>query len=112
MPFNQELAARVRVALAFLPQVEEKKMFRGLCFLVNEKMCVGVSGENLMCRFDPNRQEEITRRPGFTEMKMKGRLYAGYGYINPDHIKSEQELKFYLKLCLDFNPQAKSSKKK
>ena len=61
MPYNENLADRLREYLAEIPniEVEEKKMFRGLAFLVNDKMCVNVSGDNLMCRFDPDMEEEM-----------------------------------------------------
>ena len=57
MSYDTKLADRVREYLNEVAdiQIEEKKMFSGLAFLVNEKMCVNVSGENLMCRFDHHR---------------------------------------------------------
>jgi hypothetical protein len=53
MAFNTTLANRIREHLSEFTElkVEEKKMFRGLTFMVNDKMCISVSGENLMCRF-------------------------------------------------------------
>ena len=65
MPYNEELANRIREKLQHLPKVEEKKMFRGLTFMVNDKMCISVSGERLMCRFDPALHETIAERPGY-----------------------------------------------
>jgi hypothetical protein len=55
MAYDLKLAERIREYLARLPnlKVEEKKMFSGLAFMVNGKMCVNVSGENMMCRVDP-----------------------------------------------------------
>jgi TfoX/Sxy family transcriptional regulator of competence genes len=80
MAYNTKLADRVREYLAHVPniQIEEKKMFGGLAFMVNRKMCVNVSGENLMCRFDPSFQEEISKRKGFQTMIMKGKEYKGH----------------------------------
>ena len=53
MAYDTKLADRIREYLAEIPnlKIEEKKMFRGLTFMVNGKMCINVSGENLMCRF-------------------------------------------------------------
>jgi TfoX/Sxy family transcriptional regulator of competence genes len=45
MAYNTKLADRIREALAHLPDVEEKEMFRGVCFMVDGKMCVCVSGD-------------------------------------------------------------------
>ena len=112
MPYSEKLAKRIREALATIPKVEEKKMFRGMTFMVNGKMCVNVSGEELMVRFDPALQETIAEKNGFRTMIMKGRVYQGYGYVSQDVIKSKKDFDFWINLCLDFNSRAKSSKKK
>ena len=112
MAYNEKLADRIREALADLPKVEEKKMFRGVTFMVNGKMCVSVSGENLMVRFDPAFQNELAEKNGFEEMKMKDRIYKGYGYIHPEAIKTKKDFDYWVKLALDFNSKAKPSKKR
>lgn len=112
MPYNEKLAERLREALAHIPKVEEKKMFRGLAFLVNGKMCVNVSGEEMMCRFDPELQETLAKRKGFRTMVMKGRVYKGYGYVSQEGIQFKKNFEFWLNQCLAFNSKAKASKKK
>ena len=49
MAYNEDLANRIRKSLADhgIEDVEEKKMFRGLCFMVNGKMCVCASADEL-----------------------------------------------------------------
>lgn len=111
MAYDEKLADRIREALAHLPKVEEKKMFKGVAFMVNDKMCVNVSGDELMCRFDPELQEALLEKNGFRIMVMKGRTYKGYGYVSPEAIKSKKDFDFWVNLCLDFNSKAKSSKK-
>ncbi len=111
MAYDEKLADRLRVALAHLPRVEEKKMFRGVTFMVNNKMCVSVSGEELMCRFDPSLHEMLSERNGFRTVIMKGREYKGFGYVMQDAIKSKKDFEFWLNLCLEFNSKAKASKK-
>ena len=113
MAYDTKLAERVREYLAQTTdkQVKEKKMFGGLAFLVNDKMCVNVSGENLMCRFDPELREELSQKKGYQTVMMKGKEFKGYCYVTPEAIKTESDLDFWIKLCLSFNDQAKSSKK-
>ncbi|HUC82032.1 MAG TPA: TfoX/Sxy family protein [Flavisolibacter sp.] len=111
MPYNEKLAALVRKALAHLPNVEEKRMFSGLAFLVNDKMCVNVSGDELMCRFDPALHDSLYQKNGFRTMIMKGKELKGYGYVNEEVLKSEKEFAYWINLCLAFNSVAKSSKK-
>lgn len=111
MAYNEKLVERLREVLAHLPKVEEKKMFRGVTFMVNNKMCVCVSGEELMVRFDPALHETITEKNGFRTMIMKGREYKGFGYVAQEYIKSKKDFDFWINLCLEFNSRAKASKK-
>lgn len=114
MAYNTQLSDRVREYLAKLPhvEIEEKKMFGGLAFMVNGKMCVNVSGENLMCRFDPSRLEELAEKTGFMPVIMKGREYKGYCYVEPLGFSTKANFEFWMQLCLDYNRTAKSSKKR
>ena len=87
-------------------------MFRGLAFMVNGKMCVNVSGDNLMCRFDPALYNETAGKKGFQKMIMKGKELKGYCYVSPEGIKSKKDFEFWINTCLEFNKSAKASKKK
>lgn len=114
MAHNLELANRIREFLATKTKlkIEEKKMFRGLTFMVNNKMCVSVSNDNLMCRFDQTLQSEIAERKGFQSMIMKGREYKGYCYVSADGYKMKKDFEFWLHLCLTFNDKAKATRSK
>jgi hypothetical protein len=48
MTHNEALQSRVRAALARTRRVEEKKMFGGITFMVNGKMCISVGAHRLM----------------------------------------------------------------
>lgn len=113
MSYDTKRADRIREYLVQFPEfkIEEKKMFRGVAFMVNGKMCVNVSGYNLMCRFDPILTEELAERTGFLPMVMKGKENKGYCYVEPTGFKSRKDFEFWITLCLNFNARAKSSKK-
>jgi TfoX/Sxy family transcriptional regulator of competence genes len=114
MAYDLLLADKVRACLATVQDIviEEKKMFRGLAFLVNGKMCVNISGQNLMCRFDASQTEVLAKKKGFLPMVMKGKVYKGYCYVEPAGIKNKKELEFWINCCLNFNSKAKASKKR
>jgi len=111
MAYNEQLADRLREALAHLPKVKEKKMFSGVAFLVGGKMCVNVSHDDLMCRFDPSLLETLSDRVGFRPMLMKGRQLKGYCYVSPEGFRTKKDFDFWINVCLDFNGKAKASKK-
>lgn len=112
MAINERLTKRVRAALSHLPDVAEKKMFRGITFMVNKKMCISVSDDHIMCRFDPALHEEILRTKGCRTVEMGGRKYKGYVYVSEEAVSSEKELQYWIKLALNFNEKAKMAKKK
>ena len=114
MAYSTQLAERIRTYLGGIPkiEIEEKQMFKGLAFLVNGKMCINVSGEDLMCRYDPVLENEVAARAGFRPMIMKGKQLRGYCYVSQARYKSEASFEYWLRLCLDFNEKAKASKKK
>ena len=113
MAFDAVLADRLRNYLkghTALP-ITEKKMFGGLAFLVDDKMCVNVSGDDLMCRFDPEMLAELEQRRGFKPMVMRGKVYKGYCYVSKEGFADSAKFAFWIDLCLKFNVRAKSSKR-
>lgn len=111
MAYNEKLTKRIRDALGHLPNVEEKRMFRGVTFMVNGKMCISAGDHKIMCRIDPAIHEDAIKRKGCETVKMKTREYRGYVYINEKGIKTKADLDYWIGLALDFNKLAKSSKK-
>lgn len=114
MAYDTQLADRIREYLSNFPKlkIEEKEMFKGLVFMVNQKMCVNVSDDNIMCRFDPTLQEEVAEKNGYMPMIMKGKEIKGYCYVEPSGFKSKKDFDYWMELCLSFNAKAKASKKK
>jgi len=112
MAYSEQSANRIRKALVGIPNVEEKKMFGGLAFMVNGKMRINASGENLMCRFDPALQKEVQNRKGYKKMIMGGREYKGYCYVKPEGFKTKKEFEYWIRLCIDFNKKAKANTKR
>jgi TfoX/Sxy family transcriptional regulator of competence genes len=114
MAYDLQLAERIRTYLQQFPalQVAEKKMFRGVSFMVNEKMAVNVSGDKLMCRLDPALHHELSYHPGYEPMLMKDRVYKGYCYVSAPYFKSKKDFTYWLTFYLDFNDKAKAIKKK
>lgn len=111
MPYNEKLADRIREALTGLPRIEEKKMFRGVTFMVNKKMCVSVSADNLMCRIDPDIYEAALEKKGARAVIMKGRPMKGWVYVSEEGIKNKKDFDYWIAVALDFNKKAKPSKK-
>lgn len=113
MAYNEDLAERVRRELSQVPDVLEKQMFGGLTFMVNNKMCVGVVHNDLMCRIDPSNHTAAIKLPGARTMDMmKGREIMGYVFVDKVGLRSEKSFKYWINLALEYNKKAKAAKKK
>ena len=113
MAYDDYLADRIKTVLRKKRVVfEEKKMMGGLCYLVDDKMCLGIVKDKLMARIDPEIYDRALKKKGCREMDFTGRPMKGYVFVEPEGIEMDTELYYWIELCLDFNPKAKSSKKK
>ena len=119
MAYNEYLADRIR--RLFLEErqiVEEKKMMGGLCFMLNDKMCCGIHFDKkkqtdlLMARIGEEASVEALTKPGSHPMDFTGRPMKGYVFVDPDGFDLDDQLEYWIRKCIAFNPLAKSSKRK
>lgn len=118
MAFNENTAERIRQTLYDKGvSFSEKKMFSGICFMVDDKMLCGThidkkSNEDvLLCRIGEEAYETAVERPDCIPMEFTGKAMKGYVYVLAHGHKTNKQLDYWLQLCLDFNPLAKRSKK-
>ena len=113
MAFNERLANRVRELIsAREKKIEEKRMFGGLCFMVNDKMCVGVETNRMMVRFDPEITDEVMEKEGCTPMDFTGKVMKGYAFVEIEALNTKKKLEYWINLALDYNKIAKASRPK
>jgi len=112
MAYSEELINRIREAFINIEHVEEKEMFQGLCFMVNDKMCVCVRDDEMMCRIGHEAYEAILGREGCRPMIHGGKTMKGFVFVGPEGYRSQKDFDDWIKLSLDFNSFAKASKKK
>jgi len=114
MAFNEQLANRVRelIAASTDKSIEEKKMFGGLCFMVDDKMCVGVKDDHMMVRLAPAFFEEALEKEGCAPMVMGGRVMKGFLFVDGSVLGTTRQLQYWIQRALEYNPLAKASKKK
>lgn len=113
MAYSEFLADRVRLSLKENnTSFGEKKMFGGICWFVDEKMCVGIFREELMVRIAPEKQEEYLLTKDCRLMDDSGKSMKGFLLIAPEAIDMDEDLDKWVKRCLEFNPKARLSKKR
>jgi TfoX/Sxy family transcriptional regulator of competence genes len=111
MAFDEHIANRIREALAPLPDVEEKKMFHGICFMVNGKMCLCVRLDEMLCRIGPHKYGEALEMSHCRPMIHNGRTMTGFVFVSNEGIRKKKDFEYWVKLALEFNKEAKAAKK-
>ena len=112
MAYKEELANRIRQQLAALSGIEEKTMMGGRVFMYNDKMCVGIFKEEMMCRIDPEIHDLLVELNGCRTMDFTGKPMIGYILIDDTGMRTAKEFEYWINLALEFNKKTKSSKKK
>jgi len=102
MAYSEELAARIRKALARRQGVAEKKMFGGLTFMLRSYMCCGVVNDDLVLRLGPERGEKALKKPGTRECDFTGRPMKGMVMVAPAGYKTDDALRKWVQQAADF----------
>src|SRR5688572_16236651 len=101
MAYNEKLADRIREIIALTHKnVEEKKMFAGLCFMVNDKMCVGVHEDRIMVRLDPGVFDKVIKKEGCEPMNFTGKIMRGFVFVSDEVLKTKKQLDYWVQLGL------------
>lgn len=97
---------------------EGKKFMGGYCFFIDDKMCVGLdidkatNKDRLMCRIGEDATVFALRKKGCRPMDITGRPMKGFVFVDPEGFDFDEDLAYWVQLAIDFNPLAKSSKRK
>lgn len=113
MPYNGKLADKIRTALAGTKNLEEKKMFGGIAFMINDKMCIGVDKDDIMIRCNPDETDELLKKKGARIFDLSGgRPMKGWLLVSPEGTRSQKDFDSCLNKAKEGNKNAIASKKK
>jgi hypothetical protein len=112
MPFDENLANRIRRILKKMEGVSEKKMFGGLCFLVNGNMAMGVVNNDLMLRVGPDSYEKMFDLPHVRKMDFTGKSLKGFIYVGGEGTGAEKDLKGWVSIAVDYAKSLPPKEKK
>ena len=116
MTYDEGLAQRIEEYFADRADVDVKKMFGGLCYMVNSHMCCGIVKDQLMARVGPEQYEACLQKAFCKEMDFTGKAMKGMVYVDAQGIAEDEDLHEWIQRCEDFiltlPPKAPKSAKK
>ena len=102
MPYNIKLAEQIEAALLKWNDIEKKKMFGGLCYLIKGNMCFGVYKDYLIVRMDAELAEEKLKRRNVRVFDITGRPMKGWVMVRKSLLNSSRELNEWLAIGRSF----------
>jgi TfoX/Sxy family transcriptional regulator of competence genes len=102
MAFDENLGARIRAALRRKKNIEEKKMFGGIGFLLSGNMLVGVWKDSMIVRLDAEEGVEALKEPHVKEFDITGRAMKGWVLVEPGGLGGDKQLKRWIECALKF----------
>jgi TfoX/Sxy family transcriptional regulator of competence genes len=99
MPYDEELADRIRELLTGPRYVTEKKMFGGLAFLIHGNMAIAASGQGgVLVRVDPAQSDRIVATTNARPMVMRGREMSGWLRVDAEDVRTKRQLSKWVAL--------------
>jgi hypothetical protein len=96
MAYDEPLASRIRRAFGDRTDFTERKMFGGLAFLYEGRMCCGIVGHDLMVRVPLDEFDAALRKPHVRPMDFTGNPLKGFVYVSPPGITTAASLRSWL----------------
>lgn len=102
MAYNEALAEKVKLILENHPSLKLKKMFGGVCFLLQGNMACGVLNNDLIVRVGPENYEQNLALPETRKFDITGRPMKGWVMISFSHQKGFDDLEVWVEKGVDF----------
>jgi len=102
MAFDEALAGRILRRLARRKNVEERRMFGGIGFLLNGNLLVGVWKDSLVVRLGEKEGEEALKEPHVKEFDITGRPMRNWVLVGPEGVQDDEQLKGWIERALKY----------
>jgi TfoX/Sxy family transcriptional regulator of competence genes len=102
MAYNQEIETRIRKTVSSWQHTEAKKMFGGVCHLLNGNMFCGVYKDYLILRLGEKNSDEALQLPSVRPFDITGKPMKGWVMVAGDGFKSDDALGDWLSKAREF----------
>src|SRR6202051_4923775 len=102
MAFDESRAQCIRDALARKKSIEEKRMFGGICILLNGNMLVGVWKDSLIARLRPEQGDQALLEPHVKVFDITGKRMKNWILVEPEGVVEDDQLKDWIQRAVKF----------
>ena len=102
MPYNELIDARIHKILSNWENTDFKKMFGGVCHLLNGNMVCGVYKDFLILRLGEDNADRALQSPNVKLFDITGRPMKGWVMVSEENFSDEQQLTQWLEQAKNF----------
>jgi len=98
MAFDEKLADRIREILGNSKSITERKMFGGICFMLNGNMIGGVLKDDLIVKIDKESHAKAVAQKHVRPFDFTGKPMVGIIFVSPDGTKTRKNLEQWIEM--------------
>ena len=102
MPYDLELEKRIDSLSPLIKGCTKKKMFGGVCYLLNGNMCIGIHKESLMVRVPPEQTDELLKNKNVNVFDLTGKPMKGWLLVGKKGISDDESLSKWILMSKEF----------
>ena len=102
MPYSKEIEERIEKVVGRWKQIEKKKMFGGICYLLKGNMCFGIYKEYLIVRTGLEVAEKKLKERDVKPFDITGRPMKGWVMVGEKGWKGQGDLENWLDLGREY----------
>ena len=96
MPYNEDLDARIKKMVSRWKNTTDKKMFSGVCHLINGNMFCGVHKDSLILRLGEKTSLEAMATKHVREFDITGKPMRGWVMVAEEGYRNDKDLRAWL----------------
>ena len=96
MAYDEQIAKRIRQTFGARHDITERKMFGGLAFLYQGRMCCGIVGSDLMVRVPEDEFDAVVHARHVRPMDFTGKALRGFVYVSPPGFRTAAALRMWV----------------
>ncbi len=102
MSYNVDLEERIDRVISRLGNLDKKRMFGGIGYILNGDLCFGIHKDDLILRTSKEQSEKMMNDDDIRPFDITGKPMKGWLLISPDAVETDEQLLKMLRIGADF----------
>ena len=102
MPYDPIIEERISELTDNWQALDKKKMFGGICYLLNGNMCFGIYKEFIIIRAGQELADSMLEQPNIRPFDITGKSMKGWFVVGPEGYDNDEKMLQFLRMGREF----------